>query len=149
MTSPLFGCPNTIHSVWEDLRKTNSQIWFEKKDGAAVGVGGRVVFKKTGISVGAEVKVDAEGKEEPVKKIALQFGIEETEARQCFIKNEYSELYFYVDYNGSKSGKYYWTFLNLLTDGLKVQRWSLILRWNKYSLLFKEMVLVISLYEMD
>ena len=117
------------------LEKTNSQIRFEKKEGAAVGVGGRVVFKKTvissqwsykysksstrnlGISVGAEVKVDSEGKAESVRKLALQYGIQETEARECFTlinsvisdKNQYSELYFYVDYNGSNNGKYYWT----------------------------------------
>lgn len=119
----------------KQLEATTSLIRFEKRDGAAVGVGGRVAFKKNikesswsfkytktqstniGISVGEEVDVNAVLKAEAVTKLAVQYGIQETEALECFklIKsvvndnNEYSELYFYVDYNGKNNGRYNWT----------------------------------------
>ena len=68
------------------LEKTTSLIRFEKRDGAAVGVGGRVVFKKNivssnwaykyskqssmdlGLEIGKEITMDATDKEEAMKK---------------------------------------------------------------------------------
>lgn len=112
---------------------TTSMIRLEKKDGAAVGCGGRVTFKKnvassewtfrvvkentTSLSVGTEVTIHAETKQLAEGKLSAAYGLSETELTETTIliqskisdQNKYSELYVYVDYNGKDKGTVKWT----------------------------------------
>ena len=111
----------------------NSMIRFEKKDGAAVGCGGRVTFKKTvassewtfkirkenlvGLSVGVHIGVEAGSEDEAMDKLSIQYGITKSEMMEITTlihskisdENTYSELYVYVDYNGKNQGNLKWT----------------------------------------
>ncbi|WP_165734463.1 hypothetical protein, partial [Polaribacter sp. 20A6] len=112
---------------------TTSMIRLEKKDGAAVGCGGRIIFKKnvaesqwtykvtkqtaSNFEIGQEITVEAGTNAEADNKIAVKFGMSWTEVRESvtLIKstisdsNTYSELYCYVDYNGKNQGTHHWT----------------------------------------
>ena len=130
------------------IDSNNSMIRFEKRDGAAVGCGGRVTFKNTvassewtfrvvkentnttGLSVGDEVTIDAENQKEAERKLSVNFGITTRELTETTTlirskisnQNKYSELYVYVDYNGKNNGTVRWTKNDL---GLKFQkRWA-------------------------
>ncbi|CAK6983105.1 hypothetical protein%2C partial [Scomber scombrus] len=128
------------------VSKLPSMIRLEKKDGAAVGCGGRVTFKKnvleseytykitreisSSFEVGEEITVTASDKPEASRRIAVKFGISESEVRECvtLIKtvvsdnNSYSELYCYVDYNGKNNGRYNWTKNDLKLNA--THRWA-------------------------
>ncbi|KAL2095346.1 hypothetical protein ACEWY4_010065 [Coilia grayii] len=112
---------------------TSSMIRLEKRDGAAVGCGGRVVFKKNVLEsqwtyritkeisshfeIGTEMTVEASKEVEANQKIATKFGMSWSEVRESVTliksqindKNAYSELYCYVSYNGQNVGEVYWT----------------------------------------
>jgi len=133
------------------IGKTGCQVRFVKRDGTACGVGGRQTFKRNvqesqwsykytkttrkslSIEYGAEVSVAAQDAVSATEKIAVKFGISQTEAKECFLlvknlisdKNVYSELYFYVDFNGLKNGRYYW-----IKNDLKLKATH---RWAPYS----------------
>jgi len=125
---------------------TTSMIRLEKRDGAAVGCGGRITFKKnvlesnwtyrvtktisSSFEVGTEITVKASDKREADANIAAKFQMSVTEVRESvtFVKTNiddshaYSELYCYVDYEGKNVGRLKWTKNDL---DLKYQkRWA-------------------------
>eukprot|EP00064_Thunnus_orientalis_P025415 superscaffoldBa00012799_g25782 len=115
------------------LEKIPSMIRLEKRDGVAVGCGGRVTFKKNvlesewtyrvtrqfslNFEIDDELTVKASDQPEATRKIAAKCGISVSEVRETLTliksiisdENIYSELYCYVDYNGKDCGRYHWT----------------------------------------
>ena len=111
---------------------TTSMIRLEKKDGAAVGCGGSIHFKKTvkdsswtfkcsktnnfGMEVGSKFSVKAAREDEAVGELAVKFSVSSQEMRDSVVTvashiiddNIYSELYVYVNYNGKNKGEVYW-----------------------------------------
>lgn len=115
------------------LEKTTSMMRLEKRDGAAVGCGGRITFKKnvlesqwtykvtrqfsSNFEIGNELTVKAADEPEAINKIAAKYSITVSEIRESLTliksiisdENTYSELYCYVDYEGKDCGRYHWT----------------------------------------
>ena len=121
-------------------------LHLSKRDGAAIGVGGRITFKKnvqesyyifritkqisSNFKIGQEMTVEASDKSSAIEKLSVEFGITTTETHECttFIKsivsdnNAYSELYCFSAYGGANNGEVYWT-----KNDLKLkfnQRWA-------------------------
>ena len=114
------------------LNKIPGMIRLEKRDGAAVGCGGRVTFKKNvlesqytfritkqvsaSFEVGREITVTAGSELEASAQVAVMIGITVTEVSECVTlihtsitdENDYSEMYCYVDWAGD-NGRYHWT----------------------------------------
>ena len=119
------------HGKWEKL--STSAIHFEKSEGAALGCGGLVSFKKNVLSsswtfkvtktnsmnfeIGYTVKVgEAEGKEQAIAELSTKWGMSSSEVREITVLVEtkinddssYSEIHVYVEYAGKRNATVDW-----------------------------------------
>lgn len=143
-TSLTHGVPALHHGKL--VAYSNSMLRMKKSHSVCGGCGGWVTFKEivisstftyrvtkntsTGLQVGTEKTITAKDLPDATGKLALELGINDTEARECCTvvntkitdENKYSELYCYVACARKQKGEQKWIKNDLDLEAM--QRWN-------------------------